>query len=45
LNGPIGAAEPGRACPAVDGLIKEADETPGEIEDKALLDAAIVPNS
>ena len=32
-------------CPAIDGIIKEADETAGEIEDKAVLDAAIVANS
>jgi ferritin-like metal-binding protein YciE len=34
---PIGAH-----CPAIDGIIKEADETAGEIEDKAVLDAALV---
>jgi ferritin-like metal-binding protein YciE len=27
------------------GIIKEADETAGEIEDKAVLDAAIVANA
>jgi hypothetical protein len=27
-------------CPAIDGIIKEADETAGEIEDKAVIDAA-----
>ena len=32
-------------CPAIDGIIKEADETAGEIEDKAVLDAAIVANA
>ena len=31
-------------CPAIDGIIKEADETAGEIDDKAVLDAAIVAN-
>src|SRR3954462_15508974 len=30
---------------AIDGIIKEADETAGEIEDKAVLDAAIVANA
>jgi ferritin-like metal-binding protein YciE len=35
----------GTQCPAIDGLIKEADETAGEIEDKAVLDAAIVANA
>src|SRR6201989_2224882 len=29
-------------CPAIDGLIKEADQTAGEIEDKSVLDASIV---
>lgn len=32
----------GATCPAIDRIIKEADETAGEIEDKAVLDAAIV---
>ena len=35
----------GTQCPAIDGIIKEADETAGEIEDKAVLDAAIVANA
>jgi ferritin-like metal-binding protein YciE len=29
-------------CPAIDGIIKEADEVAGEIEDKAVLDAALI---
>jgi ferritin-like metal-binding protein YciE len=29
-------------CPAIDGLIDEAEEVAGETEDKAVLDAAIV---
>jgi ferritin-like metal-binding protein YciE len=32
-------------CPAIDGLIKEADATAGEIEDKSVLDAGIVANA
>jgi ferritin-like metal-binding protein YciE len=32
-------------CPAIDGLIKEADSITGEIDDKAVLDAAIVANA
>jgi ferritin-like metal-binding protein YciE len=32
-------------CPAIDGIIKEADETAGEIEEKAVLDAAIIANA
>ena len=29
-------------CPAIDGLIKEANETAGEIADKAVLDTALI---
>lgn len=32
-------------CPAIDGLIKESDETAGEVEDKSVLDAAIIANA
>ena len=32
-------------CPAIDGLIKEADATAGEIDDKSVLDAGIVANA
>jgi ferritin-like metal-binding protein YciE len=32
-------------CPAIDGLIKEADAITGEIDDKAVLDAAIVASA
>ena len=38
-------APSGTRCPAIDGLIKEADETAGEIEDKSVLDGAIVANA
>jgi ferritin-like metal-binding protein YciE len=41
----LGQAAKGTDCPAIDGLIKEADETAGEIDDKSVLDAAIVANS
>ena len=41
----LGQKPKGTDCPAIDGLIKEANETAGEIEDKAVLDAAIVANS
>ena len=41
----LGKQPKGTDCPAIDGLIKEANETAGEIEDKAVLDAAIVANS
>ena len=41
----LGKQPSGTQCPAIDGLIKEADETAGEIEDKSVLDAAIVANA
>jgi len=41
----LGKEPSGTTCPAIDGIIKEADETAGEIEDKSVLDAAIVANA
>src|ERR1043165_2416374 len=38
----LGQKPQGVQCPAIDGLIKEADEVAGEVEDKDVLDAAIV---
>ena len=32
-------------CPAIDGLIKEADSTAGEIDDETVLDAGIIANA
>ncbi|MCJ2051248.1 ferritin-like domain-containing protein [Methylobacterium sp. J-070] len=32
-------------CPAIDGIIKEANETAGEIGDKEVLDAALVASA
>ena len=29
-------------CPAIDGIIEEADDTASEVEDKAVLDAALI---
>jgi len=29
-------------CPAIDGIIREADEVAGEVEDKSVLDAALI---
>ncbi len=29
-------------CPAIDGILKEADEVAGEIDDKQVLDAALI---
>ncbi len=37
-----GVEEKGVTCPAIDGILKEADEITGEIEDKQVLDAALV---
>lgn len=41
----LGQEPKGVNCPAIDGLIKEADETAGEIDDKDVLNAAIVANA
>lgn len=38
----LGEQPSGTECPAIDGIIKEADEIASEVEDKAVLDAAIV---
>ena len=38
----IGDSPKGVDCPAIDGLIKEADDVAGEVEDKKVLDAAII---
>ena len=32
----------GVSCPAIDGILKEANEIAGEVEDKRVLDAALV---
>jgi ferritin-like metal-binding protein YciE len=41
----LGKEPSGTDCPAIDGLIKESNETSSEIEDKSVLDAAIVANA
>jgi ferritin-like metal-binding protein YciE len=41
----LGKTPKGVNCPAIDGLIKESDETAGEIEDKSVMDAALVANA
>lgn len=41
----LGERPSGVDCPAIDGLIDEANETAGEIADKTVLDAAIVANA
>jgi ferritin-like metal-binding protein YciE len=38
----LGQQPKGTPCPAIDGIIKETDEIAGEIDDKAVLDAAII---
>ena len=37
-----GVEEKGVTCPAIDGILKEADEVAGEVEDKQVLDAALI---
>src|SRR6187200_689312 len=41
----LGPKPSGTDCPAIDGLIEESNLTAGEIEDKSVLDAAIVANA
>jgi ferritin-like metal-binding protein YciE len=38
----LGETPKGTTCPAIDGLIREADDVAGEVEDKKVLDAAII---
>ena len=38
----IGAEAKAVDCPAIDGIIEEADEIIGEVADKAVLDAALI---
>ena len=38
----LGHQPQGVKCPAIDGLISEADDLAGEVSDKEVLDAAIV---
>jgi ferritin-like metal-binding protein YciE len=37
-----GAEVEGVDCPAIDGIIEEAEDVAGEVEDKAVLDAALI---
>jgi ferritin-like metal-binding protein YciE len=37
-----GVAVKGVTCPAIDGIIDEADEVAGEVDDKNVLDAALI---
>ena len=38
----LGQKPKGASCPAIDGIIKEAEEIAGEVADKAVLDAALL---
>jgi ferritin-like metal-binding protein YciE len=38
----LGQEPQGVQCPAIDGLIAEADDVAGEVEDKSVLDAALI---
>src|ERR1700735_3669329 len=38
----IGKKAQGVDCPAIDGIIKEAKEVAGEVDDKSVLDAALI---
>ena len=43
--GMLGLSPKGVDCPAIDGIIKEANETAGEIADKSVLDAALAASA
>jgi ferritin-like metal-binding protein YciE len=38
----LGQEAKGVDCPAIDGIIEEAEEVAGEVEDKTVLDAALI---
>lgn len=38
----LGIAPKAVDCPAIDGIIEEAEEVAGEVDDKAVLDAALI---
>lgn len=41
----LGKSPKGTDCPAIDGIIKEANEIAGEIDDKSVMDAALVTSA
>jgi ferritin-like metal-binding protein YciE len=41
----IGEKPKGATCPAIDGIIKEANEVAGDIADKRVLDAALIASA
>jgi ferritin-like metal-binding protein YciE len=38
----LGQKPKGTDCPAIDGILEEAEEIAGNVDDKAVLDAAII---
>ncbi len=43
--GLLGEKPEGASCPAIDGIIKEANEVAGDIADKSVLDAALIASA
>ena len=41
----LGQEPKGTDCPAIDGILKEADHTAAEVDDKNVLDAAIIASA
>jgi ferritin-like metal-binding protein YciE len=41
----LGKEPKGTTCPAIDGIIKESDEIAGEIDDKSVMDAALITSA
>lgn len=41
----LGEEAKGATCPAIEGIIKEANEVAGDIADKAVLDAALIASA
>jgi ferritin-like metal-binding protein YciE len=41
----LGKKAEGVDCPAIDGIIDEADDVSGDVDDKAVLDAAIIASA
>ena len=41
----LGVDAKGVDCPAIDGIIDEADDVSGEVDDKSVLDAAIIASA
>jgi ferritin-like metal-binding protein YciE len=41
----IGVSPKGVNCPAIDGILEEADEIAGEVADKEVLDAALIASA